>query len=337
MLTFENKGRPVAIIKNGKYHNKIIFLCEENQKCCDKCSPECVMKKDNYCCGGCLGDSCTLSMMIKNKPLDMVNEQYIRCHKKKISGPEMGKLKRALQNDDEPQEQALYDIYLKTKNETNRLSKTNFLIYDDGILIPLPNFHKSERSYVCGPSDSGKSYYTKKQLIQLRKVHPDKKIFIFSDVQEDPEIDCIPNLTRFKIDDGLLNKKFDGNKLLPKLAEAICIFDDVDNMMNAKLGKVISNLRDTLLVRGRHQNISVICTNHLMTNYKDTRTILNECSSITFFPRSGATHAIQYTLKKYCNMGAQDIQKVLKLPSRWVTVYKCYPMYICYEKGIYIL
>jgi len=99
----------------------------------------------------------------------------------------------------------------------------------------------------------------------------------------------------------------------------------------------VQTLRDSLLKRGRHEDISVVVTNHLLTNYKETRTILNEVNSITFFPKSGSSHGIQYMLKTYVGLAAKQIQRIFTLPSRWITVYKHYPMYVVYEKGIYLL
>ncbi len=334
MLSFE-RGRPIAIIKDGKYNNKIIHLYDPNEKCCSKCSDKCINRR-RKCCEDCKGGKCGAGLMdadIKNDPLDTLREEDIRKHKKKLSKEEMSKIRYALKNYEEPDDELLSKIYNLSMKQVSDQSKKEFLLHDDGVINPLPHFKQTERTFIAGPTGSGKSYYTKKYLTQLRKVFPDKKIFIFSDVDEDPELDDIPGIIRVKLDKNMIDKP-----IRPaKLADSIVVFDDIDSIQDKEISNSVMKLRDSLLRRGRHEDISVIVTSHLMSNYKDTRIILNEANSITFFPRSGATDAIKYTLKKYCNMNSKEIEKCLKLPSRWVTVYKNYPNYILYEKGVYLL
>lgn len=309
MLSFR-KGRPIAIIKGGRDHNKILYLSE----------PESNEEKNE--------------IMIKNDPSDMLDESFIRSHKKKMSIKEMRNLRNAMRYEQMPDEQELADIYSRLMKESSERSMKEFKIYDDGILQPLPNFNATERAYIAGPTGSGKSYYVCKYLEQLKKVFPDRTIYIFSDVKEDPVLDKLGDITRVNLDAEALER---GPIAPEQLADSICVFDDIDSIQDKKMYAMVQALRDSLLRRGRHENISVIVTSHLMSNYKDTRIILNECNSITFFPRSGASDAIKYTLKKYGSMNKQQIEKALSLPSRWTTLNKHYPMFVLYEKGAYIL
>jgi hypothetical protein len=274
-----NKGRPIAIVKNGRYNNQIVHLFDPHSKCCEKCSDSCKNTK-NKCCKDCLGGSCGSGGNLKD-------------------------------------------------------SKTEFTINDSGILQPLPNFNKPDRNYIAGPTDSGKSYYIKNLLLQLRKVYPEKPIHIFSDVDEDPELDNIPLINKYKLDSDMIMKN--GYIKPEKLSNSIVVFDDIDSIQNKEISKIISSLRDSLLRRGRHESISVIVTSHLLTNYKDTRIILNESDFITLFPKAGNVYSLKYILEKYVGLSRDQIKKLLALNSRWVTIYKRYPNYIMYEKGIYLI
>ena len=223
------------------------------------------------------------------------------------------------------------------KDEENR----EYVVPDEapgepsGILQPLPLFNKTSRMYVAGQTECGKTYFCRKYLEQLLKVHPKKKVFVFSDVEHDPELDSLSkNIIRFKLDDGLL----ESDPIKPeKFQDSICVFDDIDSIQSPKLFKYVQTLRDAILRRGRHENITCIITSHLLTNYKDTRIILNEANSITVFCQSGSTRGVKYLLQKYCGLDKAQLERVLKLPSRWVTIYKNAPMYIAYEKGVYCL
>jgi hypothetical protein len=242
-------------------------------------------------------------------------------------------LKNALQRGETPEEELLGGIVKKILKECEKKSLTEFKIYDEGRIQPLPNFTRTERIFIAGPTLCGKSYLTQKYMEQLRKVHPNKPIYLFSDVDEDEEIDKIKNLIRIPITEDML---YDPPRP-EQYPGSIILFDDVDSIQDPKLLKVIQSFRDSILRRGRHDDISTIITSHLLTNYKDTRIIMNEVNKIAFFPRSGAGDAIKYVLKKYVGMDKKNIEKAVALPSRWVMVSKTYPQYVLYEKGVYII
>ena len=306
MLNFQD-GRPIAIVKGGKYNNKILYVGEDRGS-------------DNK--------------IIENNPLDMLDDVYEMVNKNKLKKDEMIKIKNALARGDEENISSVYEIIGNVRNKSKELSKKEFKIFDDGVIQPLPRFDKTERCYVAGQTECGKTYYVKHYLNQLQKVFPKKKIFIFSDVESDPEIDDLKNLTRFTLDEELLEKE----PIKPEIfKESICLFDDIDSIQNPKLLKYVQALRDSILRRGRHEDISCIVTSHLLTNYKDTRIILNECNNITIFCRSGSSYGIKYLLKHYIGLDKKQIQHILDLPSRWVTINKNSPQYVIYEKGVFIL
>ena len=107
MLSFDDsKGRPIAKIKGGIYHNKIIYLTDDD---------------DNK--------------MIYNRPLDMINERDIRNGKKKLSKYEMQEIKRALMYNEQAKEQDIRDIVNNLKNKSTSKSKKEFNLYDGEIYL----------------------------------------------------------------------------------------------------------------------------------------------------------------------------------------------------------
>jgi hypothetical protein len=305
MLSFED-GTPIALIKGGKHDKKILYIRDEDP-----------------------------AKSIKNNPLDMIEDIYKTANKNKLTKNDMSKIKNALEKDDDNDFLgSVYDVVSDVKDKCRDMSKKELKLFDNGVIQPLPRFDKTERCYIAGQTECGKSYYCKKYLEQLRKVYATKKIFVFSDVESDPEIDSLKNIVRFKLDDELLNK----DPIRPeKFKDSICVFDDIDSIQNPALLKYIQALRDSLLRRGRHEDISCLITSHLLTNYKDTRIILNECNNITLFPRSGSSHGIKYLLSKHIGMDKKQSQKVVDLPSRWITIHKNHPQYVLYEKGAYVI
>lgn len=331
MLNFK-KGRPLAIVEGGKYNKKIIYLYDK-KICCENCNEEC---KYNKCCDDCNYDD--EPEKIKGNLLDIVNEDYIRSFKKKMPVKDIVTLQRSFIKNTIPSDEELRDIYDKIVEDTDKICRKTFKIHDNGVIRLLPNFNEdSERSYVAGATGSGKSYFVKKYIQSYQKVYPRSKIYIFSDVENDPELDNeLKNIERIPLNEDLLEPELDMlNEQNYK--NSIVLFDDIDSISNKHLKEAVYKFNDKLMTRGRHENISTILTSHLLTNYKETRITLNSVSNITFFPGSGSTHAIKYLLSKYIGLSNDIINRIFKLKSRAVTIIKRYPITVISDKEIFII
>lgn len=202
----------------------------------------------------------------------------------------------------------------------------------DGELKVLPNIDKRQCVYVTGPSGSGKTTWIKNYSEQYKKMFPKNQVVLFSRLNEDESIDAI-NPTRIEISEDLLK-----DKITPEdLKNTLTIFDDTDTIRNKKILKEIDELKDDILQTGRHETVNTIIVSHLMSNYKQSRIVLNECQSIVFFPRCGNSYAINYVLSKYYGINNKKIKEIMNLPSRWIYLHKNYPMYVIHEKGAIIL
>lgn len=202
----------------------------------------------------------------------------------------------------------------------------------EGFMTPVPNI-ESERDvlYIAGPSGSGKSTYTRRYLINYLKVYPDNMINIFSCVGQDKAFDDLPNVYRIPIDEKLANITMD------TLANSCCVFDDIDVVSNEGVRKILQNLRDQTLEIGRHNHITVCATSHQLMNYKATRVLLNEATSVTVFPKSGSSYHIRRYCTQYAGLSKKAIDKLLDLPSRWITLTRTAPMFVLHEKGVIML
>jgi hypothetical protein len=360
-LSFK-KGTPVAIIREGSEDGKLIRIYdnEEDDKkkiCCDKCSSKCIKKKKKCCgdckaqsggcmaCGGCgtCGGGCLEcggeSDDIKVKdPFDYISEDMIKKGKGKFNVLDIAKLKRALLLEKKPKEERLHDPYDSTAGVLKNKVRMEYNIHD-GKIVPYPNTNpkNSDRMYIAGPSGSGKSRYIKNYMLEFIKLHPDRMIYIFSHKKHDENFEDEPRLegTYIRV---ILDKKLIKRPIqVEELKNSLVIFDDVDSIPDKKIKENVMTLRDQLLKIGRSQGIDVISTAHLMTNYKETREILADCPLITFFPGSGSGYGIKYLLTKYAGLDKENREKIMKLPSRWVTINISCPNYVLYEKGIYLL
>jgi len=119
--------------------------------------------------------------------------------------------------------------------------------------------------------------------------------------------------------------------------DSLVIFDDTDCLINKNVKNKIDGILNSVLETGRHFNVEVIYTSHLACNGKDTRRILNECKSVTIFPSGLGGKSMKYLLDNYFGLDKDQIKKIKKLQSRWVTIQKGFPMSVISDKECYIL
>ncbi len=309
-LTFQNidDARPVAKIEDGPYNGKIISIAFSKPKRRKKRGRP---RKDD---------------IIPADYLSLLNEDYLSSLRPRQRMMELHRIKSLIERNQKSDD----DLYKKSVKSIEENSKRE-IILDKGWLMPIPNMKTRECNYAAGPSGSGKSTYLSEIGEMYNKMFPRSSIIMFSRVEKDPSIDKYINVKRIMLDDDLVEDPVTTEELANKMV----IFDDIETIKDKKLRKGLYELRDDILETGRHHNIYTVITSHLTTNYGMTRTILNECHSITIFPRSGGQY--KYCLKKYIGLNKSQIKKIYSLPSRWVTIFKNYPRFVLYSKGMYLL
>jgi len=193
--------------------------------------------------------------------------------------------------------------------------------------------------YVFGPSGSGKTTYTSNYLKQYKKQYKKNPIYLFSAVGEDSLLDDL-GVKRIRIDDELLTDPIQAKdfvELVTGVTGAAVIFDDIDVIDNKKWKEAVYSILNQCLEIGRHYNLTVIFTNHLATNGRETRRILNESHQIVYFPHSGAKRQVEYLLEEYAGLDKKDIKAIKKTGSRWACVFKNYPQMCMTEKTLRLL
>lgn len=206
---------------------------------------------------------------------------------------------------------------------------------DNEYFEPYPGSGTRECIYVAGPSGSGKSTYVSKYAKNYNSEFPNNDIFVFSRVDRDPTLDRIRKMKRILIDDELLTDPLQASDF----KDCLIIFDDIDTIPNKEIKKAIVKLREDILETGRHSNIYVAITNHMIANYQETRKLLNESHQITVFPKSGGKEQIKKVFNYYIGLEKKKIDTILNdsTESRWITLCKHAPMYILTEKSIFLI
>ena len=240
--------------------------------------------------------------------------------------------------------------------DTNEKDKKNWKVLSitantAGVVTPLrevrlkdkPNLHfqvtpdkKIERSirYVTGASGSGKSYWTKTYIEEYHRMYPKREVYIISSLSDDTTLDKLKYLKRIKIHEP----DFMADSLTAEdFKDSMLIFDDTDCLVNKHLKNKIVGILNSVLETGRHFNVEVVYTSHLACNGKDTRRILNECKSVTIYPSGLGGKSMKYLLDNYFGLDKEQIKKIKKLNSRWVTIIKGFPMVVMSDKDAFIL
>ena len=172
----------------------------------------------------------------------------------------------------------------KQKEPSDNLIKEfrQLKIANDSKFQHIPDTTKErEILYITGPSGSGKSTYTRKYLEQYKKKYKNRPIYLFSSLPSDESLDKVQP-ERIKLNETMHT---DPTKV-EELRESICIFDDIDVISDKKIREAVYDILNQVLEIGRHYKIHCVVTNHLPTNGKDTRRILNEAHTVTYFPHS---------------------------------------------------
>lgn len=199
---------------------------------------------------------------------------------------------------------------------------------------------EDDRVLVTGPSGSGKTTFSAEMIIHYINLFPERKVFIISSLHEDGALSVVEetypeNFVRFDLNDMFNDSE---NEIDPEtLANSLVFFDDVDTLMDTHIRQAVLVFRDFLLEQHRHFGIYLLLTTHLMTNFRETRRLLNEARKVVVFPGSGADFHILNFLTKFVGMGmraAKNIVNKIDNESKWTLVSKTSPLYMITENKI---
>jgi hypothetical protein len=264
-----------------------------------------------------------------NDTLKYLDSKFFAKLPKTMAKKDLEDLREAIITKHAPENDSLLEYWRDAMFQI-KIATKNGIRLRNGKLIPLPDKKTVEKLYISGPSGSGKSTFASMWLGEYLKMYKDDPVYVFSSVGYDAALDKY-DVIRVPLDASVA-------QLQPQdFAESVTIWDDIDTITNAKVRKAVCALRDEILEIGRHYEIRMLCTSHIIANYASTRRLLNEATSVTFFPSAGSTFHIKRFLQHYGGLSKSQIDRILSLPSRWIVLYKTFPMLILYSKGCYML
>jgi len=241
-------------------------------------------------------------------------------------------LQKAISENLEPEDEDLVPKYYKIIEQIEAQKKKGFVLRSGGKLQPLPNFNRIEKVYISGISGSGKSTFASNFVKEYLKEKKKNEFFVISNVEEDDVLDKLkPIRIDLEDEDALSEVRSDD------FYDSIVLFDDTDTIGNGMVRKFVQHLRDDLLECGRHYDTTVVAVSHILLQYQASRKLLNEATSVVFFPKVGSNNHNFKFLKNHCLYDEDTIRRLLNLNSRWVALYRTHPNYVIYEKGVFLI
>lgn len=261
-------------------------------------------------------------------------ENVIRTEKGRVTNKSIEELGNALRKNDPSiiKNNIMKKIFEDVKNNKNHIGK-NEIKNNDGCVIPCYDKNIERKvSYIAGMSGSGKSTIASKMIENYHYTFPKNKVILFSNKNKDPALDKHKFLIRVILDDSLYTDPF----TLDDLKETLIIYDDIEYIKDKQINNELDRLRDLILQQGRSYKISFIYICHQLTNYRNTRIILNEMMECIIFPSLTTTYSLKYLTEKYYGMNKNELIKIKTLPSRYVCLRKLPPC-IIHDKGSYLI
>jgi hypothetical protein len=258
------------------------------------------------------------------KKISLSDEFYKKY--KKLPLKTLKILKKSILNNIEPEDNSIKIIYNDAEEDKKQHSFNKTTTKDK--LEVLPRTDCREVGYVSGVSGSGKSTYVASYIKNYIKMFPDNPIYIFSSLEKDKAFDKY-KVKRIKIDESLIENPLS----FEQFEDSLVIFDDTNTIKDKKLLAIVDHYKAHIIECGRHIRARILITSHIISDHMKTRQVLNECSFITVFPNNNKYHIIKY-LKNYAGMSKEQIERILNIKSRWITIYNHYPSYLIYETGI---
>lgn len=202
-----------------------------------------------------------------------------------------------------------------------------------GRIQMLPNTKTRDSVYISGPSGSGKSTWAGDYVFEFKRLFKDtKRVVVISQIDSDESFKDL-GAEKIDVNDELLNDPL----TIDDLDGSLVIFDDIDTIPNKKIRNDILALQNEILQTGRHRDIYVISTTHQLKNWRQTMLLIMEAHLVVLFPKSGASQQVNGFLKDNLGCDKATIQKIMKLPGRWVAIHTRCPQYVAYDKGLFML
>ncbi|MDR3550739.1 MAG: ATP-binding protein [Candidatus Babeliales bacterium] len=252
---------------------------------------------------------------------DIINKNFKKTEKQSV----LTKLEKAYFDNVKPEQ--IYDERLRNVYQEvidNEDKRQVFEEYED-ILYPVCIPKRLNVFFISGSCGAGKSTMALKIANDYKKANKKNDVYVISRLEEDSTLDQAKYIIKLDCDTFL-----DEKPTFDLFKNCLIIFDDFESYQttNKHIYEAIIGLQNELLTMGRHNGISMIVINHLISNYKSTRLLFAEATHFILYPASCSNHSMQYLLGKYGGLDLKQIKTLKKEHSHFICLYRHHPNFL---------
>lgn len=197
---------------------------------------------------------------------------------------------------------------------------------------------EDDRIFYCGNDKKGNKSGCGKiiqSIIELESKEPSEKNSEKIERLEEKLKKCkvCGMIKKLKIDRTIVEDPID----ISIFKDCLVIFDDLDRIVDPEIIQELEAIRDKIIQSGRTSNIAVMTINQNLLQGRKTGTPNKGSLNIIMFPKSTTKYQIVEFLMRYMFMPKTIINKIMNLPSRWVSINIACPNFVLHQKGIYLL
>jgi hypothetical protein len=207
----------------------------------------------------------------------------------------------------------------------------------DGLLHVEPTHDPAGRdvAYLAAQSGAGKGTFIKAFLERYHQLWPERPCLLVSKLDYDATLAPLEEagwLRRI-----LLESLVESPLRLEELgAGAAVVFDDTEAASKAEEAE-IRRSAELIATQGRHQAITLIWSQHNLTNSFKSRTLINEAHWVIVWPAGSSYMQLTRLCSAWLGLDPKQCAWVRKCRSRWVALYKRYPCVAVWETGAALL
>ena len=198
-------------------------------------------------------------------------------------------------------------------------------------LTPVDIAKQSTRIYVSGPSGVGKSVYVAKFLKEYNNRYPERKIYLFSEKNDDESFDDIKNLEIVDLED-MKNEPY----CCEDLSMSCCVFDDFDSISDKNIKQNVVKTLNTVLCVGRSYSITVLTTTHKLKANQLSMMAINESNYFTIFTRANKKQNYDFIVDKL-GIDKKTAETIVNQRSRTVTIRNHYPQLYITDNEVHLI
>lgn len=180
-----------------------------------------------------------------------------------------------------------------------------------------PLMRTDQLVYVPARRGAGKTTFVMRYIANYQKVNPNNiTLFISRFVDVIERVDGIVYTTL----EILVRDRID----LSDIHDALVVFDDIEKLsLNNAERQYLKGFLDDLIENSRHNNVNLLVTSHMFSNFRETRKILSEMSAIVLFPHHASVTQLRRSLKYYYEIPPAIMRDYIVDPHpnmRWVYI-----------------